>query len=190
MSRGFLSLHHAADASAPTPPVPGEPLRATLRLNAVVQRIEAGHRLVLRLGTTCWPLLWPLSQAVTLRLAPGRSALRRPVRQPTEDDARPLPPPPPDGLPPVTTLREGRLERETTTDPETGVVRHRVLIDGGIFGPVGLIRLEDTGAELGAVIEISTRSTRTTPCPPAASSSRPTSSAAATGARPRARAPR
>jgi hypothetical protein len=65
-----------------------------------------------------------------------------------EPAPRPLPAPPPRAPARVTTLGEGRLERTVTVDSVDGAVSHRVFIEGGVFGPVGRRRLEDTGTDL------------------------------------------
>ncbi|RMF37909.1 MAG: peptidase S15, partial [Alphaproteobacteria bacterium] len=66
---------------------------------------------------------------------------------------RALPAPPEAPPRPVTTVRPGWLERGYAFDLTEGVLTHRTFIDGGVFGPAGRVRLDDTGTELGDVSE-------------------------------------
>ena len=50
-------------------------------------------------------------------------------------------------------MREGTLERGYSAHLKDGTLSHRVYIDGGVFGPVGRVRLDDTGIELGDISE-------------------------------------
>lgn len=43
------------------------------------------------------------------------------------------------------------MERTITHDLTTGIHTQRVFLDGGVFGPIGELRLEDTGTEIGDV---------------------------------------
>ena len=154
LSRGFANLaqrHWTEEAEhAPEPLVPGEPVDVTLDLHALGMRVPAGHRLVLHLGTTYWPILWPLPDAATLTLHEGTLTLPR--RTDLCDIPAPAAPPP-RAAPALTTLRDGALDRSVTTDRATGAVTHRTFIDGGIMGPVGATRLDDTGTEQHLVSE-------------------------------------
>jgi hypothetical protein len=53
----------------------------------------------------------------------------------------------------VTVVRDGRIERSVSIDQLTGEVNHRLFIDGGIFGPVGKLRIDDIKTELSHVSE-------------------------------------
>jgi len=54
---------------------------------------------------------------------------------------------------PFTRTRPGKLERGLSHDLTTGVHTSRVFIDGGVFGPVGRVRLDETGTEMGDISE-------------------------------------
>lgn len=153
ISRGYANLMHRNSDTAPEPVVPGEEMAITVPLHATAYRVPAGHRIALQIASTYWPILWPSPEPVTLGLRPGSSALLLPLRRATGGPApRPLAPPPAAGAAPVEQLREGRLERTVTTDLTTGLIASRVFIDGGVFGPIGAMRLP-TGTALGDVSE-------------------------------------
>ncbi|MEY8839859.1 hypothetical protein AB9K41_12620, partial [Cribrihabitans sp. XS_ASV171] len=52
---------------------------------------------------------------------------------------------------PVTRMREGSMERSVHSDLTTGELTHRFFLDGGVFGPVGDLRLDDIGTVLSDV---------------------------------------
>ncbi|WP_299621247.1 CocE/NonD family hydrolase [Pelagibius sp.] len=156
ITRGFANLMHLSSDTDPTPVVPGEVMEVTVPLHGIAYRLAAGHRLVVQLASAYWSILWPAPEPLTLTLAPGRSSLELPVR--AETAAAPAPrdlpvPAPPDKPRPSARLREGKLERHLSTDLTTGLHTTRLFIDGGVFGPVGLMRLEDIGTALGDVSE-------------------------------------
>lgn len=156
ITRGFANLMHRSGDMLPKPVEPGEVMAVTLPFHGIAYRLAARHRLMVQLASTYWPILWPAPEPVTLTLAPGRSSLELPVRAETANAPPPralAEPPPADKPRPSARLREGTLERGIATDLTTGVHSARVFIDGGVFGPVGLMRLEDIGTALGDVSE-------------------------------------
>lgn len=156
ITRGFCNLMHRNSDTDPMPVVPGEKMRVTVPLHGIGHRILPGHRLVVQIGSAYWPILWPAPEPVTLSIEPGTSILRLPVRAATPEAPEPrtiTPPDHPAPPRPLTCLREGKLEREITMDLTSGIQSQRFFIDGGVFGPVGRIRLDDIGTELGDVSE-------------------------------------
>ncbi len=155
VTRGLLNLCHREGNDRAVPVVPGDAVAVTLPLWGMGYRVPAGHRLVLHIASTYWPIAWPAPKPVTLSLKPGLSSLELPVRRATPSDPapRPLPEPPQGPAPRLTNLSEGKLERSVTTDLVTGRVTHRVFIDGGVFGPVGRVRFDETGTEMHDVSE-------------------------------------
>lgn len=155
ITRGVVNLCHRESNERVTPVIPGEEMSVSLPLWGTGRRVPEGHRLVLHVASTYWPALWPAPKPVTLSLAPGATALDIPVRTAPAGAPPPrdLPAPPPTPKPRITPLAEGRLERTVTTDLVTGRVTHRVFIDGGVFGPIGRIRFDDTGTEFHDVSE-------------------------------------
>lgn len=151
ISRGFANFTHRNDDRRPEPVVPGEEMRIEVPLHGIGQRVAAGHRLILHVASTYWPILWPSPEIVTLTVPPGRSRLHLPVRAAEADAPRDLPAPPPGAPRRSTQIREGLLKRDLTFDLTTGTLTNRVYIDGGVFGPVGEIRLDETGTEIGDI---------------------------------------
>ncbi|GAB4382965.1 CocE/NonD family hydrolase [Albidovulum sp.] len=154
LTRGFCNLTHRHGDTAPEPVVPGEEMAVTVPLHGLGCRVPAGHRLMVQIASAYWPVLWPAPEPVTLTLRPGQSALDLPVRRATPDAPapRPLPEPPErGGRPRVTPLRPGSMERAIHHDLVKGELTHRLFIDGGVFGPAGEMRLEETGTVLGDI---------------------------------------
>ncbi|MDW4550339.1 CocE/NonD family hydrolase [Defluviimonas sp. D31] len=154
ITRGFCNLTHRLDDTAPAPVVPGEEMAVTVPLHGIGYRVPAGHRLVLQIASAYWPILWPAPEPVTLMLRSGNSALHLPVRTSTRNapEPRPLPDPPKrEGRRPVTRVRDGSMERSIHADLTTGLETQRFFLDGGVFGPVGDLRLDDIGTVLGDI---------------------------------------
>lgn len=154
LSRGFYNLTHRHGDTDPKPVVPGEPMEVVLPLHGIGCRVLPGHRIVVQIASTYWPILWPAPQPVTLSIVPGTSVLHLPVRHapPGETAPRILPDPPQrDGKRPLTRMREGSMERSVHTDLTSGEMTHRFFLDGGVFGPVGDLRLDDIGTVLSDI---------------------------------------
>ena len=151
ISRGFCNLTHRHDDTAPEPIVPGEDMAVTVPLHGIGYRVSAGHRIVVQIASAYWPILWPSPAPVTLTLHAGTSVLHLPVRAATPDAPKPRPLPEPsksEAQRPVTQMREGSMERSIHVDLTTGLETQRVFLDGGVFGPVGDLRLDETGTVL------------------------------------------
>lgn len=154
ITRGFCNLMHRVSDTAPTPIVPGEDMQVSVPLHGIGYRIKAGHRLVVQIASAYWPILWPSPEPVTLTLTPGTSRLSLPVRRAAEEPApRPLEEPPQaDASHLMQQVRAGSMERTVSLDVATGLHTSRLFIDGGVFGPVGSVKLE-TGTVLGDMSE-------------------------------------
>lgn len=151
ISRGVCNLMHRNGDTAPKPVVSGEVMDVTVPLHAIGYRIAAGHRIMVQIASTYWPILWPAPRPVTLTLAAGQSALHLPVRAARTDTPRPFPEPSVDHLPgPSARLREGAFERSLSVDLTTDTHAARMFSDGGVFGPVGKMQLE-TGTAMSDV---------------------------------------
>jgi predicted acyl esterase len=154
ISRGFCNLMHRQSDTAPTPVTPGEEMAVTVPLYGTGYTVRAGHRLVVQIASAYWPILWPAPEPLTLTIRPGTSALHLPVRVATPDapDPRPLPEPPARTRKrAVTQVRKGSMERSFHTDLTTGEVTQRFFLDGGVFGPIGDMRLDDIGTVLSDI---------------------------------------
>jgi uncharacterized protein len=151
ISRGFCNLTHRDSDTTPSPVVPGQEMTVTVPLYGTGYTVLPGHRIVVQIASAYWPILWPAPTPVTLTIRPGTSALHLPVRAPTPDAPapRPLPEPPRrDARRRITRVREGSMERSYHVDLTTGTTTHRTFLDGGVFGPVGDMRLDETGTVL------------------------------------------
>jgi uncharacterized protein len=126
-------------------------MSVSVPLHAIGYRVLKGHRLVVQIASAYWPILWPAPEPVTLTIRPGTSALHLPVRaaQPDAPRPRPMPEPPKREVRrAVTCVREGSMDRSFHVDFATGETTHRFFLDGGVFGPVGDMRLDDIGTVL------------------------------------------
>ena len=155
ISRGFFNLTHRESNEVVTPIQPGKEMEVEVILHGIAWSLPKGHRLVLHVASTYWPILWPAPEPVTISLACGVSMLNIPVLK--ASDSRPAPrelaPPPAPAERRLTALGKGKIEREVTTDLLTGISRQRVFIDGGVFGPIGKVRFDDIGTQMHDVSE-------------------------------------
>ncbi len=148
ISRGFANLVHRNSDTAPEPVVPGDAMQIAVPLHGIGYRLAARHRLMVQIATAYWPILWPSPEPVSLAVSPGRSTLSLPVRRPTGSGARTLPVPGPRPVPKISQIAGGSMERSIKTDLTTGEHVARFFVDGGVFGPVGRVRLDETGTEM------------------------------------------
>jgi uncharacterized protein len=155
VARGVLNLTHRVSHEKPSPLVPGEAYEVEVPLTGTAYKFPKGHRLRLAVSSAYWPIVWPSPEAVTLTVYTGASRVILPVRSagPEESALVSLPGPESGPLSPMTVVRPGRIERSVTLDQVTGAVTHRLFVDGGVFGDVGKIRLEDIDMELAHVFE-------------------------------------
>ena len=80
VSYGLRNLTHRDGHRAAHPLVAGERYEVQVPLNDVAYSFRAGHRLRISVSTTCWPMVWPSPEPVTLTLFTGASRLSLPVR--------------------------------------------------------------------------------------------------------------
>jgi len=155
VARGFLNLTHRDSRAAPTALVPGTHYRVEIPLTGTAYAFPAGHRIRVALSNAYWPILWPSPQATTLKVCTGVSQLLLPVREPEPASSPIHQLPEPVGATPsaVTIVRKGRVERSVSIDQITGVVSHRLFIDGGVFGDWGRFRLDAIDLTMGHVFE-------------------------------------
>ncbi len=154
ITRGFFNLAHREGNENAIPIVPGDEMEVTVTLHGIAWQVPVGHRLVLHVASTYWPVLWPAPEPVTLSVAPGHSALEIPALQATDRSApRNLAAPPTSAPRRITALGTGSMKRGITTDLVTGKSCHRVFIDGGVFGPIGKVRFDEIGTEFHDISE-------------------------------------
>ena len=154
VTRGFANLCHRDSDTAPRPVTPGEEMEIDVPLHGIGYRVLPGHRLMVQLATAYWPVLWPAPAPMTLTVGPGTSALHLPVYTAPADAPAPRPLTEPDPAArkrPITQVRKGSGERSFHMDLATGETLHRSFSDGGVFGPVGDMRLDEIGTVLSDI---------------------------------------
>ncbi|HSL10494.1 MAG TPA: CocE/NonD family hydrolase [Actinomycetota bacterium] len=149
VTRAIRNLTHRNGFDAPTPLPPGEPVTATIELDATSWIWEPGHRVRLDLAGSDFPSTWPPPYAGTLAVDAASSTLVLPVLDG-----------PPVADPPVFSPGEReahRVEHVTWTSTEDVLGRRRtVTIDhGGVRGAAaGGLGYSDTyGGEIVASID-------------------------------------
>lgn len=155
VSRGFLNLSQRNSREEPQAVIPGKPYRVNVQLAGIAYAFPPGHRIRVAVSTAYWPIIWPSPEEVTLTLFTGVSQLLLPIRDPRPEEAEPRPflEPVSATASPVTIVRKGRIERTVSIDQISGEINHRLFLDGGVFGPLGKLRLDDIGMEMGHTYE-------------------------------------
>ena len=135
VTRGILNLAHRASDEHPEPVSPGEPVTATIELDATAYVFEPGHRIRLDLAGSDFPSSWPPPAAGTIEIDRAGSSLFLPVLEgppvlpaPEFESGAPEP-----SLPERVTweIREDVLARERSVAIDHGGVRGRSgLADG------------------------------------------------------------
>ena len=144
VSYGVLNLTHRDSHAEPSPLVPGQKYRVSLKLNDIGQAVPPGHRVRLSLTNAYWPTIWPSPRPVTVTLFPAESRLTLPVRPPRPQDENLRPFEAPEGGAALTSVvtrppnRERRAEIDLTGGRVTAVS----------FKDRGAERLLDTGIEV------------------------------------------
>ncbi len=145
---GLLNLTGRNGFEGPEAMTPGEWMDVSVPLDAVAQRLPAGHRLRLSVGTNAFPLVWPVPVKTTCTLMLGEaSTLTIPTRplnvpnavEPAFESAAIPPPPAVEWQRPVSRTR--RIERDVVS----GEVSRVYIKDDGAFV------LKETGMALDVV---------------------------------------
>ena len=110
VSFGILNLTHRDGHEAPTPLIPGERYRVTIKLNDAGFAFPPGHRIRVAISTAYWSMIWPSPKAATVTVFSGRVEL--PVRAPKREDTL---------LAPFAPVETAAPEPRTT--PRPGVTR-------------------------------------------------------------------
>jgi uncharacterized protein len=137
ITRGVLNLTHRDCHAEPRALEPGARYEVAVTLDAIGQRVPAGHRLRVAISTAYWPWAWPSPEPVTITLHAGRLTL--PTRRPGDDEQPRFGPPEWAAPLEVETITPGRTTRSRTDDGgarelrfEWDVGGHRRLKGGGI----------------------------------------------------------
>jgi putative CocE/NonD family hydrolase len=133
VTRGVLNLTHRDGHADPVPLEPGRRYDVRVTLDAIGQRVPAGHRLRVALSTAYWPWAWPSPEPVALTLHGGTLTL--PNRPPSHDEQPDFGPPEWAAPLPVQTITPGATSRRRTDHElrfEWDVGGHRRLVDSGI----------------------------------------------------------
>jgi uncharacterized protein len=141
ITRGVLNLNHRDGHDDPRPLEPGRRYDITIRLDAIAQRVPAGHRLRVAVSTAYWPWVWPSAKPVTLTLHAGRLAV--PTRPPRTEQLADFGPPEWAAPLEIDTIKPGRTTRRHTHDQATGAHELRFEWDVG-----GHRRIRDSAIEM------------------------------------------
>ena len=146
VTRGLLNLARRDSRERTAPLEPGERVAVRVRLDAIGQRIPAGHRLRVAISTAYWPWAWPAPAPATLSVFAGPACrLELPLRPRRDADAALPPFAEPEWSAPLEqeVLRSDPTSRTLTRDLATGAHELTFVWDVG-----GRRRLADNGAEL------------------------------------------
>jgi uncharacterized protein len=146
VTRGLLNLARRDGRDTTAPLEPGERYAVRVRLDAIGQRIPAGHRLRVAISSAYWPWAWPAPEPATLTVFAGPACrIEVPVRPPRDADAALAPFGEPEWSEPLgqEVLRSDPTSRTLSRDLATGAHELTFRWDVG-----GRRRLEDNGAEL------------------------------------------
>ena len=141
VSYGVMNLTHIKGHDKVVPLVPGEKVKAYVKLDCCGHRFAAGHRVRLSLATSYWPMFWPMPEDAALTLNLTSAAFSIPVFT-GKDCSGPNMQPQSAAPTPATWLSEGKVDRtisydilgDTWTCITDGV--------GGVFGE-GIYRFDD-----------------------------------------------
>jgi uncharacterized protein len=87
VTRGLLNLARRDDRAETRLLEPGDRYAVRVRLDAIGQRVPAGHRLRIAISTAYWPWVWPSPEPATLTVFAGPGCrLDLPVRAAGESD--------------------------------------------------------------------------------------------------------
>ena len=155
ITRGFYNLMHRFSDRRPDKISVGEKMRITIALQGISFKVPTCHRLLLRLGSTYWPVIWPSPENVTLSIQLDACLLKVPVRMKNTANDRNLNFAEPKKYQNTafSTVKSGKVERDFKIDLTTGEVTHRVFIDGGVFGPVGEVFFNEINTSFHDVSE-------------------------------------
>ncbi|MCG6873270.1 MAG: CocE/NonD family hydrolase [Gammaproteobacteria bacterium] len=149
VSYGVLNLAHRASHSSPKPLEPGEFCSVVLALNDIAHAFPPGHRIRLAISSAYWPIVWPSSAKVHIRILTGKSTLELPVRPPRGEDAdlRPFDPPDMAASVPAKRIRHHEFRRRLQVDLTSNDFEYE--LNGSEFDDASLVHFEDIDLRVG-----------------------------------------
>ena len=87
VSYGLLNLTHRDSHENPAPLEAGKRYRVRLKLNDAAHAFPPGHRILVAVSSSYWPIAWPSPEMAGLVLYTDGSVLHLPVRRPRPEDA-------------------------------------------------------------------------------------------------------
>lgn len=142
VTHGWVNLSHLQGQDQHVPLTPGERVQVSVQLDGIAWRFAAGHRLRISLGTTFWPMIWPMAEHATLKVNLASATLQLPICKQVEPIAGPNPHPATAANTPLTILSPGRVDRELHYDVVNDSWQSITNGVGGVFGE-GVYRFDD-----------------------------------------------
>ena len=140
---GLLNLTHRDGHANPAKLEPGRRYKVKVRLNEIAHVFAPGHRLRVAISTSCFPMVWPAPEPVTLTLHAGESSIELPlVKDGTLQVVEPFGPAEYARPRPATLVRAGGDERQIVHDLISGRTTMHAWRDDGCT------RIDDIGTEV------------------------------------------
>jgi len=141
VSYGVMNLSHLQGHDKVVPLLPGDKVKAFIKLDVCGHRFAAGHRLRLSLATTFWPMFWTMPEDATLTLDLSTAKCTLPVFV-GQDFKGPNMQPTCAPLTPTTFLSHGHVDRSVSYDILKDTWTCITDGVGGVFGE-GVYRFDD-----------------------------------------------
>lgn len=83
IARTVVALELDDDLDHPRDSTPGEAMRVRIKFPTTAYKVDVGHRLRLSLGSSYWPLVWPVGRSTRTKISTHGAELRLPLRSAT-----------------------------------------------------------------------------------------------------------
>lgn len=141
VSYGVMNLTHLNGHDRVDLLTPGEKVKAFVDLDCCGHKFKEGHRIRLSLGTTFWPMFWPMPEDAKLTLNLETATFSLPIFQGNQVSG-PNMNPESASLTPITILQEGRVDRSISYDILSDTWTCITDGVGGVFGE-GIYRFDE-----------------------------------------------
>ncbi len=141
VSYGVMNLTHLQGHDKVVPLVPGEKVKAFIKLDVCGHRFAAGHKIRLSLATSFWPMFWVMPEDATLKLDLSTAKIMLP-KFIGQDCKGPNMEPKCAALTPMTFLSQGHVDRSVSYDILKDAWTCITDGVGGVFGE-GVYRFDD-----------------------------------------------